>query len=145
MTDTLSLRIASLGDEEIVRILTVDAEQYRPEALDVARAEATRRKLSLDAGAPAPEPTDRSLGRAVRAFGQGVASQLGPAAFTAAEKVVSCPHCGGQSFEERQAVVNTRGLTFFGLDWLDKGVTVLSCTRCGLLQWFRIAPARAPR
>ena len=145
MTDTLSARIASLGDDDIVRILTVDAEQYRPEALDLARAEATRRGLTLDAGVSDSEPADRSLGGAVRAFGQGVASQLGPAAFTAAEKLVSCPHCGGESFDERQAVVNTRGLTFFGLDWLDRGATVLSCTRCGLLQWYRVAPSRTPR
>lgn len=74
MTDTLSVRIASLGDDEIVRILTVEAEQYRPEALDLARAEATRRGLPLDVGAPGSEPSDRSLDRAALAFGEGVAS-----------------------------------------------------------------------
>ena len=113
MTDALSVRIASLGDDDIVRVLPVDAEQYRPEALELARAEATRREPALDAGVPHSEPSERSLGRAVRAFGQ--------------------------------AVANTRGLTFFGLDWLDRGATVLSRTRCGLLQWFRAAPSRTPR
>ena len=36
-------------------------------------------------------------------------------------------HCGHDRFDSRSAVVNTRGLTFFGLDWLDTGATVLAC------------------
>jgi uncharacterized protein len=145
MSHTLEPRIVSLSDDELVRLLTVDAEQYRQEALDIARAEALRRNLALDAAVPGLAPSERSLGSAIRAFGQGVASQFGPATFTAAEKAVTCPHCTGQSFEEHPALLNTRGLTLFGLDWLDKGATVLVCTQCGLLQWFRVPPSRTSR
>lgn len=143
MTKTLELRIASLADDELVRLLTVDADQYREEALDVAGAEASRRGLDLATARPAPGPSGASLGTALRAFGRGVAAHLAPGRYTAAGKAVVCPHCGDDSFEAWTAVVNTRGLTFFGLDWLDEGATVLACARCGLVQWFRTPPVRA--
>ena len=143
MTETLDFRIASLADDELVRLLTVDAAQYREEALDIARAEASRRGLELATARPEAKPAGASLGTALRAFGRGVAAHLSPGRYTAAGKVVVCPHCGDDSFEAQTAVVNTRGLTFFGLDWLDKGATVLACARCGLVQWFRTPPVRA--
>ena len=147
MTDALSLRISSLTDGELVRLLTVDAAQYREEALDLARSEASRRGLVVgDAAVEAPagsRPVGAALGNAVRAFGQGFAAQLSPGRYTAAGKVVLCPHCGHDAFDAQTAVVNTRGLTFFGLDWLDKGATVLACATCGRIEWFRTPPARA--
>jgi len=143
MTETLGLRIVSLTDDELVRLLTVEADQYRDEALDLARAEAARRGLVI--GDPAPEASSggATIGTALRAFGQGVATAFMPSPYTAAGKAVVCPHCGHDRFDSQSAVVNTRGLTFFGLDWLDKGATVLACTRCGLVQWFRTPPERA--
>ena len=47
MTETLGLRIVSLTDDELTRLLTVEAEQYRDKALDIARAEAERRGLVI--------------------------------------------------------------------------------------------------
>ena len=142
MTDTLGLRIAALTDEELVRLLTVEADQYRDEALAIARAEAARRDLVIEATVAEVRPGGANIGTALRAFGQGVATAFSPSRYTAAGKAVGCPHCGHDRFDSQSAVVNTRGLTFFGLDWLDKGATVLACTRCGLVQWFRIPPDR---
>ncbi len=36
--------------------------------------------------------------------------------------------------------MNTRGLTFFGLDWLNQSATAMVCMRCGLVQLFTGAP-----
>ena len=144
MNDTLTSRITSLSDDELVRLLTTDRPQYRDEAIEIARAEAAKRHLVLSPASPAPDHGHATLGVALRAFGKGVASQFVPGRFFAAEKLVVCPHCQGESFEEHAALVNTRGLTFFHLDWLDKGATVLACNRCGLVQWFRVRPERVP-
>ena len=147
MTETLGLRIVSLTDAELIRLLTVEAEQYRDEALDIARAEAARRGLVIGGSSPDPNPGGANIGTALRAFGkdvgQAVATAFRPASYTAGGKALRCPHCGHDRFDSQSAVVNTRGLTFFGLDWLDTGATVLACTRCGLVQWFRTPPERA--
>lgn len=142
MTNTLEDRIASLSDEQLSRVLTIDAGQYREEALELARAEAGRRNLSPTSVVPDEESPASDLGGALRAFVEGVASQFRAARFSAGGKRLACSHCGNELFEERSAVVNTRGLTLVGLDWLDKGATVLVCTGCGLLHWFRSCPER---
>jgi hypothetical protein len=142
MTETLRLRIESLTDDALVRLLTVEADQYREEALDIARAEAAQGASSSETRPPVASPGGAHIGTALRAFGQGVATAFLPGQCTAAGKAVLCTHCGNDRFDSQSAVVNTRGLTFFGLDWLDKGATVLACTRCGLVQWFRTAPER---
>ena len=143
MTETLGLRIVSLTDAELVHLLTFEADQYRDEALDMARAEAARRGLLIGVPTPEASPGGAIIGTALRAFGQGVTTPFLPGRYTAASKAVVCTHCGHDRFDSQTAVVNTRGLTFFGLDWLDNGATVLACTRCGLVQWFRDPPERA--
>lgn len=56
--------------------------------------------------------------------------------YSVAGKAVQCPHCGGTVFATRKILLNTRGATFFSFDWLNKGATVLTCARCGRLEWF---------
>ena len=46
-----------------------------------------------------------------------------------------CKHCGHERFASRSALLNTSGLTFFDLDWLNKNAEVFVCTRCGFLHW----------
>ncbi|HNX49575.1 MAG TPA: hypothetical protein PLS53_07900 [Thermoanaerobaculaceae bacterium] len=140
MSETPGLRIVSLTDEELIRLLTVEADQYRDEVLDMARAEAARRGLIIGDERPEASPSGANIGTALRAFGQGVATAFAPGRYTAAGKVVLCPHCGHDCFESQPAVVSTRGLTLFGLAWLNQGATVLACARCGLVQWFRTPP-----
>jgi hypothetical protein len=142
MTDTLERRIGELPDEELLRLLTTDEDQYRPEALQLARAEARRRRLEIEPPDLSEDRAGSNLGGALRAFADGVAEEFRPGRFTAAGKRIVCSHCGGEVFELQSALVNTRALTFFSLDWLNRGAMVLVCESCGLLTWFRNAPDR---
>ncbi|MGI9952628.1 hypothetical protein V3F56_09740 [Moorellaceae bacterium AZ2] len=49
---------------------------------------------------------------------------------------VICVHCKYEFFHKGNALLNTRGLTFFGLDWLNESATTLICSRCGYIHWF---------
>jgi len=51
-------------------------------------------------------------------------------------KPLVCPHCGGNQFDQREAQLNTAGLTFFKLDWLNKSAQVFVCGGCGRIEWF---------
>ncbi|MCX8007939.1 MAG: hypothetical protein N3B11_07530, partial [Coriobacteriia bacterium] len=52
------------------------------------------------------------------------------------------PHCGGEDFDAGTALLNTAGMTFFGLDWANRSATVLICTNCSHIDWFLQAPER---
>lgn len=66
---------------------------------------------------------------------------LKPVHFAAAGKQIVCAHCGGTDFDIRDEVLlNTRGATFLNLDWLNKGVNILTCTRCGRIEWYAERP-----
>ena len=49
---------------------------------------------------------------------------------------ITCLHCKHDLFVEGKALLNTRGLTFFGLDWLNESATTLLCSQCGFIHWF---------
>jgi predicted nucleic-acid-binding Zn-ribbon protein len=49
---------------------------------------------------------------------------------------LKCSHCGGKDFSFRKALLNTTGMTFLDLDWLNKSADVFSCSSCGRLEWF---------
>ncbi|WP_339063490.1 zinc ribbon domain-containing protein [Tepidibacillus marianensis] len=67
---------------------------------------------------------------------------LGPGRYMAGGIKVKCPHCENEIFEEGSAQLNTAGMSFLDLDWLNKSATVLSCTNCGLIQWYGKSPER---
>lgn len=46
-------------------------------------------------------------------------------------RAIRCPMCGHEWFWERNVLLNSRGLTFAGLDWADKGARGLICDDCG--------------
>ncbi len=52
------------------------------------------------------------------------------------DQPLTCTHCGGQSFDEREAQLHTAGMTFFKLDWLNKSATIFVCADCGRMEWF---------
>ncbi len=56
--------------------------------------------------------------------------------FEVAGITVTCSHCGGTHFQERDAQLNTAGMTFLDLDFLNTTARVLECTQCGHLEWF---------
>jgi hypothetical protein len=51
-----------------------------------------------------------------------------------------CPHCGNGTFEHHSILLNTRALTFFNLDFLNRAADAYSCRQCGLIQWFLQRP-----
>jgi len=55
-------------------------------------------------------------------------------------KPLACVVCGHGEFNRRRALLNTRGATFFGMDFLNQAATILACGRCGYVHWFVPAP-----
>jgi hypothetical protein len=53
---------------------------------------------------------------------------------------VRCSQCGGNHFDTADALINTRGLTFVGLDFADRGANLLICTACTHVEWFLDQP-----
>ena len=51
-------------------------------------------------------------------------------------KRVTCSHCGNTRFKPQEILLNTWLLSLLRIDWLDSSATVLSCDRCGRLNWF---------
>ena len=59
-----------------------------------------------------------------------------PQTFTIKAHPLKCQHCGGAHFKHQRILLNTRGMTFFGLDWLNADADVYVCDKCGNLAWF---------
>lgn len=51
-------------------------------------------------------------------------------------KKLECPVCGNHKFFTRTSLLNTRGLTFFNLDWANRSATNHICDTCGYIFWF---------
>lgn len=119
-------------------MLTTEAEQYRPEALALAEAEAGRRGLSIEA----PPPAGATMLGAAREAVEVARSAMGPCRYATGGKPIVCPHCHGDVFEEQAVLLNTRLRTFLSLDWLDPGATALVCRGCGIIQWLAKPPER---
>lgn len=52
------------------------------------------------------------------------------------EVQVICIHCKHDKFDLGKALLNSRGMTFFDLDWLNESANTLICKRCGYIHWF---------
>jgi hypothetical protein len=127
--------IAGLDDVELVRLLTVNVKEQSREVVAAGTAEANRRGLPIDeAFIPSGDGAARSPGETEVAASESLR-------FTAGEKAVACPHCRDDRFEAREILLNTRGLTFLKLDWLNRSATALVCARCGCVQLFAVRPA----
>ena len=53
-----------------------------------------------------------------------------------AGKQLACPHCGATRFTKSRAQLNTPGMTFLDLDFLNRTVNIYECAVCGRIQWF---------
>lgn len=49
---------------------------------------------------------------------------------------LKCLVCGQNEFVETKAQLNTRGASFFNLDWLNKSARCYVCDACGYIHWF---------
>ncbi len=70
---------------------------------------------------------------------------MGPVSYQAGGIKLVCPHCHSDGFFEGRRLMNTAGMTFFGLDWAEKEVTILTCGRCGLVPVVRHSAPKAFR
>jgi len=49
---------------------------------------------------------------------------------------LQCIICKNTKFWTRKSLLNTKGLTFFNLDWANKSATNYICGNCGYVHWF---------
>ncbi len=49
---------------------------------------------------------------------------------------IICVHCKYDKLRLDRAMLNTRGMTFMGWDWLNDEANTLICARCGYIHWF---------
>ena len=77
------------------------------------------------------------LKRAAKAF---VDPTMGGSRYALVDRTVQCSHCGGEEFTEGSAQLNTAGMTFIGLDWVNESATTLVCNACGKIAWFLQKP-----
>lgn len=61
-----------------------------------------------------------------------------------AGKKLRCNHCSGGVFVQSRAQLNTRGMTFLGLDFANRTAETFSCRNCGHVHWFDQAAIRLP-
>ncbi len=55
---------------------------------------------------------------------------------TVAGHPLRCPVCGHDQFWKRRTLMNTPGLTFFGVEWANRQAENYVCERCGHVLWF---------
>ena len=56
--------------------------------------------------------------------------------FDAADKRISCAHCGGIKFKAQEILLNTWLLSLLRIDWRDSSATARRCENCGKITWF---------
>lgn len=56
--------------------------------------------------------------------------------YEVAGRQLKCPHCGGIHFKSGTAQMNTAGMSFLGLDWLNESAQTFMCMACGRIEWF---------
>ena len=73
---------------------------------------------------------------AVKAGVRAMREDLGPKEYAAAGRQIVCGHCGHTLFTARELLLDTRGATLVGLEWLNQGAVALVCAQCTSIQWF---------
>ncbi len=66
----------------------------------------------------------------------------GAQAWTIAGKSLVCPVCANEDFWKRKTLMNTPGLTFFGIEWANRQAINYVCNRCGYVFWFLVDEER---
>jgi hypothetical protein len=59
-----------------------------------------------------------------------------PASFTVAGRKLVCPHCQHTEFYIRDSQLNTAGMEFLDLAWLNRSARNYICAGCGRIEWF---------
>lgn len=56
--------------------------------------------------------------------------------YRVAGTTVSCAHCSGSTFFEKEALLDGRGASLLGIEAFGDAATALICTQCGHIEWF---------
>ena len=59
-------------------------------------------------------------------------------------RIISCSHCEGITFQKKKLMMNTKGLTFMNIDWLNSEAAALICDHCSHIEWFAREPHEEP-
>ena len=59
-----------------------------------------------------------------------------PKSYEVAGNALKCQVCGHDEFERREGQLNTSGMSFLNLDWLNPTALCFVCDRCGYIHWF---------
>ncbi len=51
-------------------------------------------------------------------------------------KRIHCPICDHNKFWSRETLMNSRGATFFQLEWANRAAVNHICGSCGYVMWF---------
>jgi len=120
-SEELKQRIDGLTDEELLQMVTVDAKEYRQQALDFARAELTARRIDYTAESEAKEVETPAPVSDVPA------SERLPATV--------CAGCGGTV--RTGTLVGEKELTIvFGDNREERFLRVNACTQCNQVWLF---------
>ncbi len=117
-TQELKQRLAALSDEELVRMVTEEATDYRKDALDFAKAELRSRGVDFSVPESAEEESE-----------DDGAESLDPLPST---RRGGCPSCGGPL--RAGTLVGEKEVTIVFSDNKEERFVLLSvCSRCGLV------------
>ena len=56
--------------------------------------------------------------------------------YEAGGKLISCGQCANTNFQKSKAQLNTKDMTLWRLDFMDKSASTLRCKKCGHIYWF---------
>ncbi len=61
--------------------------------------------------------------------------------YKAGDSLLVCPCCRNDTFDKDYRQLNSRGATFFGVDWANKNAAILICRHCTHISWFMNEPS----
>lgn len=81
----------------------------------------------------------KGIGAGLKAAAKSLVAS--PTRFCVGELPIVCPICGHDEFDRREMLVNTTGMSFLKLDWLNESACALVCRKCSRIELFARAPS----
>lgn len=81
----------------------------------------------------------KGIGAGLKAAAKSLIST--PTKFKVGNISLTCPICGHDEFDRREMLMNTSGMSFMGMDWLNSSACALVCQRCKRIELFGESPA----
>lgn len=81
----------------------------------------------------------RSIGAGIQAAAKSLVTAT--TRFRVGDISVICPLCGHDEFDRKEMLMNTSGMTFMGMDWLNGSACALVCQKCKRIELFAETPS----